>query len=191
MELADITVIYVLHLVGYWLPVAAYYLQDPRRWSLECALTVLRNHVLYTPFLLPLLVYSPSSHLRTLHIVWQIPLGILLTDVMFYPLHRLLHLPRLYRYHAAHHTWEVPIPASALYADAFEHCFVNMLPPVLAILITRMNIWVAGIWALIGSINTVVAHAQEGQHTDHHRYRNCNYGVGLMLMDRVFNTYRK
>ena len=191
MDLVDITIIYVLHLVGYWLPVVIYYLRDPKRWSLNCAFKVLQNHILYTPLLLPFIIYSPTSQLNSVHMIWQLPLGVLLTDFMFYPLHRLLHHPKLYRYHAAHHTWEVPIPVSALYADSFEHCVVNMLPPILAMLFTRMNIWTACIWALLGSINTVVAHAQEGQHTDHHRYRNCNYGVGLMLMDRIFNTYRE
>ncbi len=190
MDPFDVTVIYMLHLIGYWLPVVMYYLRDQKRWSFKCATKVLLNQVLYTPMLMPLLIYSPTSQLRSINWIWQLPLGALLTDFMFYPLHRLLHHPKLYRYHAAHHTWENPIPVSALYADSFEHCVVNMLPPVLAMLFTGMNISVAGIWALLGSMNTVMAHAQEGQHTDHHRYRNCNYGVGLMLMDRLFNTYR-
>ena len=58
--------------------------------------------------------------------------------------------------------------------------------------IVKANLTVATIWVIISSINVVVAHSAipNCQHTLHHRYKTCNYGVGLMLMDKIFKTLK-
>ena len=156
-----------------------------------CVVKVLKNQIIYTPILSPILYYYNNAELSINHIVWQLPTAVIVTDIIFYPLHRIMHHPKLYKYHAAHHIWDPPMACSALYSDPFEHCYINILPPLLASIITQMNFIVMCIWFFLATLNTVLAHSYEGTHTIHHKYRAYNYGVGLMTMDRIFKTYKK
>ena len=190
MLLWNAFMVYTAHITGYWATVLVTCAMDPKQWSTACAKVIIRNQLFFTPLVAPLLLATTSQR-ETPCLLWQIPAAVVLTDLFFYPLHRMLHHPKLYAMHAAHHAWETPIGMSALYADPFEHCIVNMVPPLLGGMLVGMNPTVMALWAGAASANTVWAHAWPGQHTDHHRLRTKNYGVGLMLLDRTLGTLQK
>ena len=59
--------------------------------------------------------------------------------------------------------------------------------------IVKANLFVSVIWVIISSVNVVIAHSgtwKDDPHIAHHKYLMCNYGVGPLFMDRLFNTYR-
>jgi len=193
MWFSELLVVYAAHMVGYWAAVAFTVVQYgvSQQWSFECARVVLRNQVLYTPLVAAVPLWFPLKPLPGVwNLVWQAPVAVLLTDALFYPLHRLVHHPRLYSFHATHHTWTRPIGMSALYADRLEHCVVNVLPPLVAGMLARMDVPVLALWLAVASANTVMAHAVEGQHSDHHKVRNKNYGIGFYLVDRAMGTLK-
>ena len=184
----DACIVYAAHIWGYWATVMVTCAMDNSQWSTACAKIVIRNQLLFTPLLAPLLLVATTQPFSTSCLLWQIPGAVVLSDIFFYPMHRMLHHHTLYSMHAAHHEWEKPIGMSALYADVFEHCVVNMVPPLLSGIVVGMNPAVMALWAAAASANTVWAHAWENQHTDHHELRTKNFGVGLMAMDRVMGT---
>ena len=146
--------VYAAHLAGYWATVLLTCALDPAQWSTACAKVVARNQLLFTPLVSPLLLVGATTQpLSTPCLLWQIPAAVVLTDLFFYPLHRLLHHPKLYALHAAHHAWERPIGMSALHADPLEHCVVNMTPPLLSGVVVGMNPAVMALWACAASAN--------------------------------------
>ena len=178
---------YLSHMLSYW-STAVYF----GNYSSKCMKKVLQNQIIYTPIvggsiysILPY-VYFPIS---IYNCVWQIPSLILLTDFFFYIFHRMFHSKFLYHYHKTHHIGEFS-GAAALYADGLEHCFVNTIPQLIPVIITRCDPILIGIWIMFISANTVSAHAKEGQHTIHHKFRDKNFGAGFMLMDKFFCTYK-
>lgn len=183
--------VYAAHLFGYWLTVLGTIALDLTQWNRNCAKKVMTNMTVYTiPAALLLSCMMPEyNHLSLIHGIWQLPGCVLLTDVLFYYPHRALHTIRcLYPLHKAHHKWRRTMGMAALYADPFEHLVVNTAPPLAAALLLRSHPWVVAVWAGIASANTVIAHAKEGQHIDHHFHHNKNFGVGLMLCDRLHGT---
>ena len=184
--------IFLAHLVGYWSTVAVTVVDSKHQWDRRCAQIVLFNQLAFAP-VAALQYYSfPYAPFESpAHGIWQVPAAVLLTDVLFYPLHRLMHTKLLFHVHRMHHEWKKPIGVSALYASPFEHIVVNMTPPLMAGILVRMNLVVFMFWAFAASANTVWSHAYENQHTDHHKLRTKNFGVGLMLMDRWMGTLQK
>ena len=189
---------YASHLLSYWGTVAYCVFRDPiQQWDRDCFRVVLRNMVLYTvpaaAIFARLFPEEQYDHIGIWHAIWQLPVSVLLTDVLFYYPHRALHQVKigplnLYRLHKAHHKWKRPLGMAALYADFFEHIVVNTAPPLAAGMILRSHPVVLALWAAIASGNTVRAHAIEGQHIDHHTSLKHNFGVGLMLCDRMHGT---
>lgn len=190
----DAVWIFAIHLSAYWGSVVwtGYVYENQFRSFDKCVRKVLYNQLVWTPLTIgPLLLLACPTFVDMP--VWmgvvQLPLCVCVTDIIFYHLHRMMHWPSLYPYHKEHHAWRTPIGASALYADAFEHIVVNVLPPLLAGVLLRCHPWVMCLWVGVASANTVVAHAKPGQHADHHEKFKGNYGVGLMLCDRLYGTY--
>ncbi len=57
---------------------------------------------------------------------------VLLREIAFYYIHRLLHYSRIYKYiHKKHHEWQTPIAITAIYCHPIEHAFGNLLPAFL------------------------------------------------------------
>ena len=175
--------IFLAHVIGYWGTV----MMMGSEWHAACATRVLKNQFVYTPLVAWALPDVPTLPAFP-HLAWQLVAAVILTDILFYPLHRLAHTKYLYRFHAMHHEFHTPIPMAALYAGPVEHVVVNLVPPMVAGIVCRMDTLTFMVWAFAASVNTVWAHAVPNQHTDHHRLRKKNYGVGFMLMDRWMGT---
>lgn len=138
---------------------------------------------------------------------WMIGLIALFVPVIhqthFYAIHRLIHIPFLYKWvHSIHHRSVNPSPWSSLAMHPLEHAlyFASMvwhlvLPsnPILAI----YQLHYAGFGAIPGHMGfdqvefgedrTMDAHAYG--HYLHHKYFEVNYGDGLVPFDKLFGTY--
>ncbi len=186
-----------IHIFSYWSAVY-YYMYKYDQWSLNSTKimkSVFWNQVLYSPLYIIPYQYYPVP-LSTYNVVWQLPLIVILTDVIFYICHRYFHFDkRLYnKYHYRHHEYDPPIAGAALYAHPMEHIFINLLSTVAPMFIVRSNLIVSSIWTIIASVNVVIAHSctwPKDPHIVHHKYKKYNYGVGLLLMDRILGTYKE
>jgi sterol desaturase/sphingolipid hydroxylase (fatty acid hydroxylase superfamily) len=130
----------------------------------------------------------------TTHLIAQLirlTVCILIEEVLFYYIHRILHTPWFYqRFHKLHHQIVVPVAVSTLYVDTVEHIVLNLLPVLFAP-------WLAGVqgdflyvWFLLTNIASIASHSGyefARFHEHHHRYRTCNYGV-LGIMDKLHGT---
>lgn len=187
--------LFFTHIVCYWATVL-FYTYTFNQWSSESwyvVKNVLLNQFLVTPLYWVLFLYYPYPF-PYYNVVWQLPAIIVLTDIIFYVCHRVFHLNKtLYVHvHEQHHEYDPPIAPAALYSHPIEHLCINLTSTIFPMFIVKASLPVALLWTTIASINVVVAHSgiHGGQHTSHHRYKTCNYGVGLMLFDRVLGTFR-
>lgn len=202
MHTQSCAVLYLLHVLSYWLAVLVCSLiyRNQLRHISKCVRRVATNQLFGTPLLMPLLLwYQPPPHPATTtlsswpEVVTCLLSCVLLTDLFFWHFHYAMHrFDALYSLHRAHHgLWNHPVAASALYAGLFEHVVVNSLPPVLAAVLSNATAPFMGAWIVAISVNVVVSHAQpEGQHALHHERHDCNFGVGFMLTDRLYGTFR-
>ena len=61
-------------------------------------------------------------------IIGQFIFFLIIDDVSFYWLHRLLHHPKFYWIHKQHHQYNMPVSLAATYAHPIEFIFANALP---------------------------------------------------------------
>jgi sterol desaturase/sphingolipid hydroxylase (fatty acid hydroxylase superfamily) len=149
---------------------------------------------------IPLLKFADNP-LWLLVMVLIVPI---IHDFHFYCIHRLIHLPILYKWiHSVHHKSVNPSPWSSLSMHPVEHVlyfatifwhFILPSNPIIAI----YQLHFAGFGAVPGHIGfdkietskdeTFDTHAY--MHYLHHKYFEVNYGGdGLVPFDRVFGTY--
>lgn len=192
------SIIYYLfptHILCYWCAVL-FYTHKYNQWQEE-SWRVVKN-VLINQFIITPLYWFPFQYypdpLPSYNALWQIPALVVLTDVIFYGCHRIFHWNKtLYvSIHEQHHKYDPPIASAGLYSHPVEHLCINLTSTVFPMFITRLSIPVALLWTTMTSINVVVAHSgiHGGAHTKHHKYLRCNYGVGLLMMDRLLGTFR-
>ena len=187
--------LFFTHIIFYWAAVFFYTLKF-NQWSTESwgvVKNVLFNQFLITPLYWILFQYYPEP-LPYYHLVWQLPAIIVLTDIIFYVCHRIFHMNKtLYTYvHEQHHAYDPPIAPAALYSHPIEHLCINLTSTIFPMFIVKASLPLAILWTMMTSTNVVVAHStiHGGAHTGHHKYQICNYGVGLLLCDRILGTYR-
>ncbi len=187
--------LFFTHIVCYWSTVL-FYTYKFNQWAEESwflVINVLLNQFLITPMYVPLFLNYPEP-LPPIHIIWQLPAIVVLTDFIFYVCHRVFHYNKtLYVHiHEQHHEYDPPIAPAALYSHPIEHLCINLSSTIFPMFIVRASLPVALFWTTIASINVVVAHSgiHGGAHTGHHKYMTKDYGVGLMIFDRISGTYR-
>jgi len=131
-------------------------------------------------------------------LVWAVHLSafVLVEEVCFFHVHRLMHSGRLYALtHKLHHTWTQPVAVSAVYCTPFEMAFQNVIPVLLGPHLMRSHPRVILAWAVFVVLNTTVVHSgyaalSDGKHDLHHQHSDCNFGV-LGLFDRIHGTARR
>ncbi len=138
--------------------------------------------------------------------VWLVCFGLILPlfhQFHFYLVHRLIHVPVLYKYiHSVHHNSVNPSPWSSLSMHPIEH--ILYFSGVLIHLIVPSNpllaiyqLHIAGLGAVVGHIGfdkmeTVDEKAMNTHafaHYLHHKYFEVNYADGGIPLDRMFGTF--
>lgn len=181
---------FAAHLISYW--VSAFVLDK------EATIQYLRNGtsrtVLFNQIVINALV-APLSPNRGFRSLWWFPAQLvaaaLITDILFYCMHRLFHGKLLYRrFHFVHHAQEASA-AGSLCAHPVEHFFANALPVVLAGSLTGMSTYAFTLWIIIATTNNILGHmpSRGKLHIIHHKKLNKNYGVGFFVADRIFGTF--
>lgn len=126
----------------------------------------------------------------------------LFRNVHFYLIHRLIHWPPLYRFHALHHKNTNPGPWSGLSMHPVEHLLyftcvlIHWVVPSHPILILH-NLFGASfgaVWGHTGFAKLVIdgkrrIDASSYMHYLHHRYFEVNYGDGALPVDKFLGTW--
>ena len=74
--------------------------------------------------------------------VWLLGVNILISEVLFYHMHRLLHTKHLYRLvHKKHHHYKAPFALCAIYCHPFELVVGNLIPVTLGLVFTKAHIF--------------------------------------------------
>lgn len=138
--------------------------------------------------------------------IWLVLFGLLIPlihEFHFYCIHRLLHLPFLYRrIHSVHHNSANPSPWSSLSMHPIEHllywsdALIHLVLPSHPLLVLY-HLQVTGTGAIVGHIGydrieigkdrAVETHAYA--HYLHHKYFEVNYADGALPFDRWFGTW--
>lgn len=133
---------------------------------------------------------------------------VLLFDVYFYVLHRLLHLPRVFRHvHAVHHrARDVDLWSTIAMHPAEFLAIVGFVPLALCV----WPVHVASLLAVCTFLGASIAFAHSGFlfrpvadrallralyltpriHASHHAHRSCNFGAITTVFDRALGTLR-
>jgi sterol desaturase/sphingolipid hydroxylase (fatty acid hydroxylase superfamily) len=140
------------------------------------------------------------------HPVWLIGFGLLLPafhELHFYCIHRLIHVPFLYKHvHSVHHQSINPTPWSSLSMHPIEHLLYwsdslihLVLPSHPLLLLYHLNI--TGTGAVVGHVGFdkievgdergVDTHAYA--HYLHHKYFRVNYADGTTALDKLFGSW--
>jgi sterol desaturase/sphingolipid hydroxylase (fatty acid hydroxylase superfamily) len=140
------------------------------------------------------------------HPYWLLAFGFVLPiyhEFHFYCVHRLIHVPILYKYiHSVHHNSVNPSPWSSLSMHPVEHLlywsdslihFVLPSHPLLFL----YNLQITGTGAVVGHIGFDKLEAGENASVDshayahylHHKFFEVNYADGATALDRLFGTW--
>jgi sterol desaturase/sphingolipid hydroxylase (fatty acid hydroxylase superfamily) len=196
--------LFSLHCITYWSTCFYYdsqvvtyknYVKNELRVSIESSLL---NQICGTlPSIYLFLKVYPVIEYNFLQSILCIPCLIMFTDVYFYTIHRLCH-SYLWFIHKHHHIGD-NYSVKSLDAHIIEHIFINIVSISWGIgalykLGFIFNIYSLYLWTFLSTIYPCLTHSEvyneNSTHLKHHKFRNCNYGVGgIYLMDRMFGTY--
>lgn len=155
-------------------------------------------------------IYNDFSEQTTLYTISSFFILLLIHDTYFYWLHRLMHLPVLYKYvHYYHHKSVTPTPWTAFSFHPVEAFFefsfvipiVLLIPLHIAVLVlfafamTAMNVLGHLGYELfpktflktpVGKLLNTTTH-----HDMHHHFNKSNYGLYFNFWDRIMHTNHK
>ncbi|TFL04160.1 C5-sterol desaturase [Pterulicium gracile] len=135
----------------------------------------------------------------------SIAMYLLFTDYLIYWIHRIEHIPVIYKHvHKPHHKWVIPTPFASHafhpidgYAQSIPyHLFIFIFPlhrKLYLGLFVAVNFWSI----FIHDSDMITGGALEkvingpAHHTMHHLYFTCNYGQYFTWADRVGKSYRQ
>jgi sterol desaturase/sphingolipid hydroxylase (fatty acid hydroxylase superfamily) len=140
------------------------------------------------------------------HPLWLVAFGLALPiyhEVHFYCIHRLIHVPILYKYiHSVHHNSVNPSPWSSLSMHPIEHLLywsdslIHLVLPSHPLLFLY-NLQITGTGAVVGHVGFDKIEAGNERavgtgayaHYLHHKYFEVNYADGTTALDKLFGTW--
>lgn len=169
-------------------------------YPLTFALTFALTHVFVNAaFLTRTLVPWPQ-------LLWELVVCVLLEDMLFFWMHRLLHVKALYPFvHKRHHEFHAPVSFAAEHAHVVETALGNALPFFAGPLLVGCNIVTLSIWMVVRMYKTSEAHCGyyfwwmpfsccdavlvgTKRHDFHHSANTGNYGSFFNFWDAVCGT---
>ncbi|KAF7355449.1 Fatty acid hydroxylase [Mycena sanguinolenta] len=140
-----------------------------------------------------------------LYLFLSAPLFLLFTDYCIYWVHRILHVPAIYKVlHKPHHKWIIPTPFAS---HAFHPVdgYLQSVPYHLFIFLFPLHRWLylglfvfVNFWSIfIHDSDMITGHPLEkiingpAHHTLHHLYFTVNYGQYFTWADRTHSSYRQ
>ena len=143
---------------------------------------------------LPPLINILNFEFSWLKMIHDLIASYILMDLFYYLTHRLLHTDRFYtKFHKKHHEITAPVGLTSTYltfVDFYSNVLSIYVPPI----ILSAHSITMSLWIIISTLNTIfIGHSGFSPiarfHDNHHKYFNCNYGVGIFA-DRLFGTAR-
>ena len=142
--------------------------------------------VLTRTFILPFT--PPSIH----EIIRDLTIGLLMRNVMFWAIHRLWHIPGIFKWvHAKHH--EVKYPGNyhlwtISYMTVVDFVFLYGLPVITVAKTLEMNIITTLLFAFISAVGEQMKLVWgDKAHDEHHQNGTVNLGC-YGVMDKIFRT---
>ena len=191
-------------IIDYYKYFAQYKIQhihNPIQYYKKCFWRVITNTLLFS--LVPISLFAwyevkvlnLNSHFNLTKCIFDLVYSLILTEIFFYSIHRLLHLPYIYAYfHKEHHKIIAPIGFAAVYMTVTDFLVGNVLPVYLPLYLINAHSITIKIWMVLTTINTVVfshsGYYLSRFHDAHHSLFNKNYGTNL-FMDWIFGTLQK
>ncbi len=138
--------------------------------------------------------------------LWLVAFGLmipLIHEVHFFIIHRLIHIPILYKWiHSVHHNSVNPSPWSSLSMHPVEHLLywsdslIHLIVPSHPVLVLY-HLQVTGTGAVIGHIGFDKIETGAGRAIDshayahylHHKYFEVNYADGMLPLDKWMGTW--
>ncbi|GFV44396.1 fatty acid hydroxylase domain-containing protein 2 [Trichonephila clavipes] len=177
---------------------------------LKVTLQVIINQLIFIPCAIVfyyLMVWRGYHSGKTLpsfqRLAFEIAFHIVMNEIIFYYVHRILHLPFVYKYiHKRHHEWSAPIAITAIYGHPLEHISANIVSVLSSFLILGSHMSVCWLWLNVAIFFTVNNHSgyqfplmssSPKFHDYHHMKFDQNYGL-LGILDWMHGTdlsYRK
>ena len=154
--------------------------------------TVSLNLLLAYPAFKGAELYINSKEPSEINPVLFFPIWLLVADLTFYSIHRIMHRPYFYKkYHYIHHQFRYTYGMGAIYAHPYEFLLGNIFPTFSPLLIfTPTNGVVYFIIIFATSFTVIVSHGGykmfDDSHLKHHLLFRKNYG--LFISDKIMGT---
>ena len=189
----------ILFLIDYYKLLINYKIQtvDVMTIYKKCIPTVLCNTLLCTIPLTLIFGFYEFHYIGDFTLckfTMDIGLSIVLTEILFYCIHRIFHLKMFYQFiHKKHHEITAPIGISTVYMTHIDFYIGNVLPIYLPMFLLYAHPLTVKLWGIITIINAIViGHSGikniSESHDYHHSLFNKNYGTNL-FMDKLFGTF--
>jgi Delta7-sterol 5-desaturase len=154
-------------------------------------------------YVIPYLMYYQIVTTTYQSVGWEfVKFGILilLTDLMFYWVHRLMHHPKIYfSVHEMHHQHIATSVWSSFYFSKSELILNWMFVVMLPLCLFSIHYHTFNLYLIVISLSLVKSHSginigeiyTSSYHDIHHVKFNLNYGSSLAIWDKLFGTYAK
>ena len=113
----------------------------------------------------------------------------ILSDCMFFTIHKILHKRELYWLHKKHHEYIYTYGIGSIYSSCFEFIVGNLFPLIYPIILLGIPRFYAYIITIFATFYTVVishgGYLKNNKHLQHHITRSKYFGLGIS--DRIYS----